>query len=198
MTRTLTYWYLLIFLCLGLFGSGCISQPQETAEITVTPGEITGIPDLDQIVQIVLNGSLDEQRSLIKFSEMGCTFADGLGGPPKCNAGEAEGTPVEALPFLGPEGHMIRKADINTWEGLNVKELFAAYQVSDMAYSDEYYPAGDYALVFLDAGSPETTITLQIKNGQIVRIDYRFGNPPTINQDDVAKYLVMPPDFVPR
>jgi len=197
MTGTPTYWYILILLCLGLFGSGCTTQPQETAQIAATPGEITGIPDLDHIVQIVLNGSVDEQRYLIEFSEMGCTFADGLGGPPKCNASEAEGTPVEVLPFLGPEGHMIRKADINTWEGLNVKGLFAAYQVSNMAYSDENYPAGDYALVFLDAGSPETKITLQIKNGQIVRIDYRFGNPPTINQDEVAKYLVMPPDFVP-
>ena len=191
------YWYILFLLSVALVGSGCKSQPQEITERALIPGETTGIPALDHIVQIVLTGSVDEQRSLVEFSEMGCTFAEGLGGPPKCNASEAEGTLVEVLPILGPEGHMIRKADINTWEGLNVSGLFAAYEVSDKAYSDENYPAGDYALVFLDAGSPETTITLQIKKGQIVRIDYRFGNPPTINQDEVAKYLVMPPDFVP-
>ncbi len=193
MTGKLTYWYILFLLSMVLFGSGCISNPRQTTVKTGTPRNLTGIPELDQIVSIVLNGNIDEQQSLIEFSEMGCTNAEGLGGPPKCEASEAEGSPVEVLPFLGPEGHFIRKADIDTWEGLNVTGLFAAYEVSDKAYSDANYPAGDYALVFLDAGSPETTITLQIKNGRIVRIDYRFGNPPTIKEEDVAKYLVMPP-----
>jgi len=193
MTGKLTYWYILILLSMVLFGSGCISNPRETTVRTVTPRDLTGIPDLDHIFSIILNGNIDEQQSLIEFSELGCTYAEGLGGSPKCEASEAEGTPVEVLPFLGPEGHFIRKSDIDTWEGLNVTGLFAAYEVPDKAYSDANYPAGDYALVFLDAGSPETTITLQVKNGRIVRIDYRFGNPPTIKEEDVAKYLVMPP-----
>ena len=193
MTGKLTNWYILILLSLVLLGSGCISNPREITEKAGTPRNLTGIPELDQIVSIVLNGNFDEQQSLIEFSEMGCTYMEGLGGPPKCEAGEAEGSPVEVLPFLGPEGHFIRKADIDTWKGLNVTGLFAAYEVSDNAYSDANYPAGDYALVFLEAGSPETTITLQVKNGRIVRIDYRFGNPPTIKAEDVAKYLVMPP-----
>lgn len=197
MTEKLAFRYIFFLLSVVVLGSACTSQPIETAEIAISPHDLTGIPDLDRIVPIILNGSVDEQRSLIEFSRMACTFAEGLGGPPKCEASETEGTPVEVLPFLGPEGHFIRKADIDSWEGLIVSELFAAYKVSDKAYSDENYPAGDYALVFLDAGSPETTITLQIKDGRIVRIDYRFGNPPTINQEDVAKYLVMPPSLVP-
>lgn len=197
MTGKLAYRYILVLLSVVLFGSGCTGQRNETPEIARSPRDLTGIADLDHIVTIILNGSVEEQKSLINFSEIGCTFADGLGGPPKCEAGEAEGTPVEVLPFLGPEGHFIRKADIDSWEGVNAPGLFAAYQVSDKAYSDENYPAGDYALVFLDASSPESTITLQIKDGGIIRIDYRFGNPPTINQDDVAKFLVMPPYLVP-
>jgi hypothetical protein len=197
MTAKLKYSYILILLSMVLFSSGCISNPSETTEEAETTRNITGIPDLDHIVSIILNGNADELQSLIEFSEMGCTYAEGLGGPPKCEASEAEGTPVEVLPFLGPEGHFIRKADIDTWEGLNVTGLFAAYEVSDKAYSDANYPAGDFALVFLDASSSETTITLQVKNGRIVRIDYRFGNPPTINQDDVANFLVMPPNLVP-
>jgi hypothetical protein len=157
----------------------------------------TGIDELDTIISTILNGNTSDLIPLLGFTQTSCTMADGLGGPPKCMDGEKEGTPVEVLPFLGPgEGSFIRKQDIGSWSGLEVSELYAAYQVSDKAYSEKDYPTGDYALVFIDSIN-QGGITLQVRNGRIIRIDYSFGYPPGIPQDNVIKYLATPITVVP-
>jgi hypothetical protein len=105
---------------------------------------------------------------------------------------ESEGHPVAVLPILGPEGHFLRQTELENWTGLAVTKLYAVYQVAEGAYSSANYPAGEYAIVFI--GRPEiTTVTLQVSAGKIVRIDYGIGNPPDINENDVAKYLLSPP-----
>jgi hypothetical protein len=152
----------------------------------------TGIPELDRIIEIVLAGNPDAVRSLIQFTQTACTNIEGLGGPPKCLANEEPGTPIEVLPFLGPEGHFIRKADIQTWDGLQASQLFAAYQVSDQAYTDVNYPAGEYALVFIGGLENQTSLTLQVRGGRIVRIDVGLQFPPVLREEDVVKYLVEP------
>ena len=96
-----------------------------------------------------------------------------LGGPPPCREGEAERTSVEVLPFLGSEGFYLWKDDIGSWPGLDVDGLYAVYQVSDTAYSDGYYPKGEYGVVLVDKEGNENVV-LQIKEGGIVRIDYVF------------------------
>ena len=152
----------------------------------------TGIDELDTIISTVLNGSTADLIPLLGFTQTSCTLAEGLAGPPKCVGGEKEGTPLEVLPFIGPgEGSFIRKQDIGSWSGLEVSELYAAYQVSDKAYSEKDYPAGDHALVFINSNKQDG-ITLQVRNGRIIRIDYSFGYPPGILQDNVIKYLATP------
>jgi hypothetical protein len=172
--------------------SACTSLQTEPNKASTTPQNQTGVAELDRIIAIALKGNVVELRSILGFTQTKCTFADGLGGPPKCLDGEQEGTPVEVLPFLGPEGYFVRKADIGSWKGVNMSELFAVYQVSDMAFSDENYPAGEYAIVFIGDPENKTSITLQIRQGRIVRIDNGFGYPPEIRQDAVIRYLVPP------
>jgi hypothetical protein len=189
-----------VLLTTVLLLSACVSLPagpNNAAKATATPMYRSGIAELDAITAIVLAGNTSALRSMLAFTRTHCTFAEGLGGPPKCLAGEPEGAPVEVLPFLGPEGHFVRKADIESWEGLDVSELFAVYQVSDTAYSDANYPAGEYAIVFIDDTEAKASITLQVEKGRIVRIDYGFGTPPGIRQDDVVKYLVPPANTKP-
>ena len=150
-------------------------------------------PDLESLIEIIKQGNVDEIISLIELNDSQCTNADGLGGPPKCNEGEPEGSMVRVLPIMGPEGHFIRESEIESWvEQLEVTELYAIYEVSVKAYSDENYPVGDIALVFI--GEPNTVnITFQIKDGRIVRVDYGFGSPPHINENSVEKFLLSPP-----
>lgn len=181
-----------VFMVILALLSACASlQTQPTADANTSQSQ-TGLPELDVIIAAALEGDAAKLRSLLEFTQTTCTFAEGLGGPPKCLRNEQEGAPVEVLPFLGPEGHFIRKEDIDTWAGLDVSALFAVYQVSETAFSDENYPAGEYALVFIDRPEMQTSTTLQVRQGRIVRIDSGFVYPPEIREDDVVRYLVPP------
>ncbi|MBL8078858.1 MAG: hypothetical protein JNM55_12915 [Anaerolineales bacterium] len=152
----------------------------------------TGIAELDNIIETALYGSRDDLTALIDFTETICTHVEGLGGPPKCLSGESEGATVDVLPFLGPEGSFIRKTDIEGWEGLKLSKLYSVYQNSETVYSDQNYPAGEYAIVFI--GSDDLgAVTLQIRSGKIIRIDYGIGIPPVILDSNVKKFLLKPP-----
>ena len=108
--------------------------------------------------------------------------------------GEPRGTAVDVLPVLGPgEGSFLRESEMNSWVGPTLARLYAAYRVSGAAYSDENYPAGEYALVFLGDGASLAAVTLQVRHGRVVRIDYGAGWPPQISPEAVDEYLVSPP-----
>ena len=177
--------------------SACASGQTEPVVDTPVPQNQTGVAELDAIIAAALGGDLEKLRSFLGFTQTTCTFAEGLGGPPRCLDSEQEGTPVEVLPFLGPEGHFVRNDDIESWEGVDVSEVFAVYQVSERAYSEANYPAGEYAIVFVSSPENQTSVTLQVQEGRIVRIDYGFGYPPAIREDDVVKYLVSPVNTKP-
>ncbi len=151
----------------------------------------TGDNEIDQVIRIVLSGDVAALRSIVQFTKTECTSELGLGGPPKCEDGEIERKSVEVLPFLGWEGYFIRKEDIGSWEGLAVSDVYAVYTVSDLAYTDPNYPKGTHAIVFTDMAQG-SAVTLQIDNGQIVRVDFMFEIPPDIREVDVESYLLPP------
>ncbi len=157
----------------------------------ISGGQWTGVDQLDRLIEIVLSADMDALQSAIQFNKSKCTFVEGLGGPPKCKEGEVEGETVEVLPFLGWEGHFIRKEDISSWDGLNVSQVYAAYTVSTAGKTDPDYPRGTHAIVFIDEAQG-SSVTLQITEGRIVRIDLGLGPAPEIREDDVDTYLLQP------
>jgi len=154
----------------------------------------TQIEEVDLVLQAVASGEAQEMRNLFGFTKIACKTVNALGGPPPCQEGEAEGSIVEVLPFLGSEGSYLRKDDINNFPGLNVIGLYAIYKVSDTAYSEANYPAGKYGIMFI---SPDNLpgVILQVKAGRIIRIDYVFESSSfnTILQRD-ASMLILKPD----
>lgn len=136
-----------------------------------------------------------ELRSLIQFTSAQCTQAEGLGGPPKCRAGESDDTSVEVLPFLGSEGSFLREDEIEDWQGIDVKGLYAIYEVSSDVRVEEYYPAGKYAIVLIGKeGQP--SVVLRVSAGRIVRVDYLPGAPPEYLQATIqreAAKVILPP-----
>jgi hypothetical protein len=166
-------------------------SPKGTASRVIDDEVFSGVDELDRIIHLVLDGDVSELRFMVRYTEAFCTFADGLGGPPKCNEGEVEGETVEVLPFFGPEGHFIREEDIDSWIGVQASDLYAVYSVSDSAFTDPIYPSGKYAIAFINEGRFLIT-TLQIVEGEIVRVDSDMGNPPMIREDDVETYLISP------
>lgn len=147
-------------------------EPQPTlAETYHSLDTRTGIAEIDTVLAAVESGDAQELRNLFHYTTTACMTVNALGGPPPCREGEAEGTLVEVLPILGPEGSYLWKDEISNWTGLEVTALFAVYQVSDSAYSDEYYPKGDYGIILI-GGENKSNIVLQVSNEGIVRIDY--------------------------
>src|SRR5688572_2427635 len=154
-----------------------------------------GIEEIDNVIAAVANGDLQLLRSFVKFTLAKCTLLDGLGGPPKCRAGEAEGTPVEALPFLGSEGSFIRRDEIEIWQGIEVSGLYAIYRVSAAVQSEEYYPAGEVAIIFV-APENRPTVSLRLSKGAIVRVDHIFDTSPkslkAILQPEASELILAP------
>lgn len=170
-------------------------QPMPPARVLYHPLDtITQIEEIDLILAAVASGDTQAVRNLFGFTTTACkTVVNALGGPPPCRAGEKEGTMVDVLPFLGSEGSYLRKEEVSNFPGLNVIGVYAIYQVSATAYSEENFPKGDYGIM-LTAPENLPNIVLQIKNGQIVRIDYIFdpSSVETILERDAANFVLPP------
>jgi hypothetical protein len=187
-TKALTIWFLLGAISL----TACAPAASPTVEVASIPSstEATvstdetgfyplstriGIADVDVVLAALESNDPQTLRDLFLFTQTSCTTADGLGGPPKCRKGEADGAQVEVLPFLGPEGSFLHKDEIEEFPGLDVTGLYAVYRVAESAYSDENYPAGEYGVI-LAADENKPSIILQVRHGGIVRIDYLLGS----------------------
>jgi hypothetical protein len=133
----------------------------------------TGIEEIDVILAALESGDPENLRALVSFTSTVCTHAEGLGGPPKCLRAEEEGTTVDVLPFLGGEGSFIRKNEIGDWQGIDASAVYAVYRVSENAYSDEHYPAGEYAILVIESETGFGT-SIHVGNGGIVRVDTIF------------------------
>ncbi len=92
---------------------------------------------MDAIIDAILNGDIQTRRALVHYTTSACTTADGLGGPPKCEPDEADGTLVQTFPILGSEGHPIRPEAIEEALGFAVDGLYAVYYVPEDAYETE-------------------------------------------------------------
>ncbi len=166
---------------------GIVAFGQETPEIadfiaesaaamTALSGGVTGLPELDQLVRVILSNDLAARRELVSYTSAGCTTADGLGGPPKCDPGQAEGTPVEYLPVLGPgEGVPVLPEAIDETLDFPVTALYAVFHRADKPVNDIYYRPGEYGLIFA-TGEQEAAIQYVLVQadmaGRIVRLDY--------------------------
>jgi len=155
------------------------------------PGMRTGVDDIDRIIDLVLGVDDNDIRDALVFTLTGCTHAEGLGGPPKCREGEEEGDQVEVLPILGSEGHFYRKDEIVDWRGIGAVGTYAAYEVLEALISDENYPAGEYAAMFME--SDHQFLVLQILNGGVVRIDYVLGEEPEAKIERETRRVILAP-----
>jgi hypothetical protein len=163
--------YLLVLTLLSLVAA---CSPQAPA----SPGQ-AAVPHLDALTSAISSGSTEELLALVQFSALPCTTAEGLGGPPKCLPGEADGTLVEVLPILGSEGHHMRRSEFSAWPGIGDAQLYAVFRTPPSANPDENYPAGEYGIAFL-LPDQVNSVVFQVTQAGIVRIDYHV--PPAIEE----------------
>ena len=152
----------------------CTNPPSPTP-----PTSRTGIAYVDAVIDAGESGDPQALKRLVFFSTFPCTTGEGFGGPPKCLPGEPEATLVEALPVLGSEGGHVRMDEIDEWEGIGAAKLYGVYRTGSETYSDEFFPSGEFAVVFIPAGS-EIPLTLQVTQNGIIRFDQGFR--PTLEE----------------
>ena len=86
----------------------------------------------------------------------------------------------------------MRRSEAGDWKGIQATDVYAVYRVSEQVYSDEDYPAGEYAIVFL-VGNEDYSVTAQVRDGKIVRLDTTFGDPSEIDLQRVASEVILAP-----
>jgi hypothetical protein len=133
--------------------------------------------ELGLILRAMLGGSLDEQIAVIQYTRIACTTVEGLGGPPSCPEGVAEGTEIEVFPTLGSEGSFVAPENMQTFLNNSIlKSLYAVYRVKPNPNIEPYFPEGEYAMLFeRNLNDVSLPVVLRVVDGRIVRMDFSFG-----------------------
>jgi len=168
--------------------------PSASIDIEYPPDMRTGIDEIDNVIDAILGKDIYARLDLVRLTTMACTTADGLGGPPKCEPGEAEGTIVDAFPVSSGEGTYIRLEGIKEVFNFTTRGLFAVYRVPEGTQETDYWPAGAYGIVFTseDGGYPHV-ITVFVEDGQIVRLAFVPGWPPFEQVWAKSDEFILPP-----
>ena len=154
-------------------GGDGTSTPTTTPSPTATtaPGpRRTGIAELDLIIAAVEERDMVTLSSLVEYQEIGCTRADGLGGPPKCPPGIDDGTPLRVFPVASCEGHWSERAtQLIGFVAHSSHGLYAAVEPSGDTTLGGEWPAADHFLVFhLEQFDRQLVGRLHIADGKIV------------------------------
>jgi hypothetical protein len=191
--------FFILFLILPPVLVGCGVLPG-TLEVGLVPQEVQfsttiEMEELKPVIEAFLFGSVTDRTDLVSYTTTACTTADGLGGPPKCESGEAEGTLVEVLPVLGGEGTFSRPETVENALDFVFMGLFAVYRVPEDVGQTEYSPAGKYGLIFTrEMNAVPFPVTVFVEDGRIVRLQHHIATEPQelINQLPVESIIITP------
>lgn len=152
--------------------------------------------ELAPIMKAILTGNVTSRLAILDYRSTPCANIDALGGPPRCPEGMPEGTVVDVLPILGPEGVQATADDMQEiMNNLHVKGLYAVYRVTPGPVVDPLYPTGDYAMLFdRDMNDLPMPLVLQVRDGHVVRMDFPVGIPPEdmLGEVPVEQVLISP------
>jgi hypothetical protein len=158
------------------------SQPapvNPTPEVPPTTPPETGDPDLDAIIQAVLDGDATALAASVALTTAPCTTAEGLGGPPKCAqalGSPPDGTEVEAFPVSSCElgWHFDAQPIVADFAARDF-ELFAvlALDLPDPLFNEPSMPELDHAII-LESEAPgigRLGHLVGVDNGSIVYLE---------------------------
>ena len=160
-------------------GSDFTHTPSASIDIEYPPDMRTGIDEIDTVIDAILSEDIDAKLDLVRITTAPCTMGTGLGGPPQCKGEEKEGTLIDVFPISYGEGIFIRPGSLSEVFSFSVRGLFTVYKVPEDVFKAEYWPAGDYGIVFTseDDGQSHIIIVL-VEDGRIVRLGFDYDWPP--------------------
>jgi hypothetical protein len=177
-------------------------EPQDDLTFTPTPwldleypwSTRTGIQEIDRVIDAFLLWTIIDRLELVRYITTPCITNDRLGAPPQCLEDEPEGTLVTAFPVSSGEGFMVRPEGIDDLFDFSVGGLYAVYRVPEGAYEADYWPAGEYGVVFTSEEGPAPhTVVLLVEEGEIVRLDFDPHWPPLERLLQKSSDFILPP-----
>ena len=161
----------------------------------VYPAETrTGVASVDALIRAMHAVDAPALAGAIVSFNIGCvTEPQGIGGPPLCEDGEPEGTPIEVLPSAYCEGFYARVESMGDsfFEIVRAApRLFSVYEVED-GEANPNWPRGDYAVVFALAKGGARTV--YIGSAGIVNVRYGCAGNAFDHSQEGEVFLLDPP-----
>jgi hypothetical protein len=126
----------------------------------------TGIASVDAVARAVAADDFASLESLAVFDALPCTTTvEGIGGPPECRAGEADGTPVDVLLGAACEGYYVREGEL-TFETLSIgrpgggNPLYGVYASSSNLAGG--WPRAKYVIVLYNEGPTDAVMAFAL------------------------------------
>ena len=155
-----------------------------TAEPVETPApEPTSGPSFTDLARIILRVARDNRLDLIeelgRFSPVPCTTSvEGMGGPPQCREGEANGTPVNVMLAAGCEGYYVREGELpfETFAlvGTDGSPLYGIYRVTSSNIV-QGWPDARYAVVLRQQAPPDRESVLALLTDDVSIVGFMQG-----------------------
>lgn len=166
---------------------------------TQPSGVRTGNPDIDPVLEAIDSGDPAKIVAATHFTPVPCSYnQQGIGAPPGCPAGAAEGTPVEVLPGAACEGYYTTREEFERNVNLSRRTeatLYAVVKLRPASAPNPNWPQGDYALIY---ATPQASGTfgsvINVANGKMVNRWSGCGTTPEgiISTLDVESFVLPP------
>lgn len=168
--------------------------PTPYLDIEYPPGTRTGIDEIDTVIDAILDGDVSARLNLVHYTTTACEMKNDLGGPPNCTGEETSGSLVEVFPMYYQRELYYRPREIQGIFDFTVRGLLAVYTVPEEAFQADYWPAGEYGVVFTseEGGEPHIIIVL-VENGKIVRLEIEYTWPPFAAVRDRSDEFLLTP-----
>ncbi|HAY84427.1 MAG TPA: hypothetical protein DCY42_05745 [Chloroflexi bacterium] len=163
-------------------------------DIEYPPETRTGVDEIDIVIDAFLKGDEAARLDLVRYANSACVSGCVLCDPPNCIGEEADGTLVDVFPLYNEGKQYFRPRDIQGIFGFAVRGLLAVYKVPEETFRLDYWPAGEYGVVFTseEGGAPHIIIVL-IEDGEIVRMDLDYTWPPFATVRDRSNEFLLTP-----
>jgi len=154
-------------------------------------------PVVQEAIDLVTAGDYQAVEELFVFQMVACAVdVMGAGGPPECEADEADGTAVEVLPVSQCEGAYLRPQDVFFAQRLRDQEI-ELYGVYDATNAD-IFPAGEFAVLFsfVRPEMPDQTLTLELlmDDAGVTGVNFGCGEDPAtlVAQQGLTDAILTP------
>jgi len=163
-------------------------------------GPTSGVPIVDRVIDAITRSDANALLALTDFSHIACVAeSQGIGSPPLCQAGEPNGTTVDAIWGASCEGYTVRRAALgDTYRSLlNGIGPFAVFAATDQGVETDggtyRFLRGRYDIVLTGT---RTTLRLRLSGAGITTYIGGCGSDPysEIARTAEPDFLLPPPE----